>query len=82
VETSLEARFRVYEDYGIVPFIEGGTAFNDPLPSDQTLRWAAGIGFRYYTSIGPLRLDVATPLNKRPGVDDSFAFYISLGQAF
>lgn len=82
VEAALEARFRVFEDYGIVPFVEGGTAFNDPLPSDQTLRWAAGIGFRYYTSIGPLRLDVATPLNKRAGVDDSFAFYISLGQAF
>jgi translocation and assembly module TamA len=37
---------------------------------------------RYYTPIGPLRFDVAFPLNKRPGVDDSYAIYVSLGQAF
>jgi translocation and assembly module TamA len=36
---------------------------------------------RYFSAIGPLRLDIAIPLNKRE-VDDSFQFYISLGQAF
>ena len=33
------------------------------------------------TPIGPLRLDVAVPLNRRD-VDDAFQLYISIGQAF
>ena len=41
----------------------------------------AGLGARYYTSIGAVRLDVAVPLSRKPG-GDSFAFYIGLGQAF
>jgi translocation and assembly module TamA len=32
--------------------------------------------------VGPLRLDVAFPINRREGIDDSFQIYISLGQAF
>jgi translocation and assembly module TamA len=36
---------------------------------------------RYYTAIGPIRLDLAVPLNKQPG-DDAFGIYIGLGQAF
>lgn len=81
-ETSLEARIRVYGDFGIVPFVEGGSAFEDSVPSGSAMRWAAGLGFLYYTAIGPLRVDFAVPLNPRPDIDDSFAFYISLGQAF
>jgi translocation and assembly module TamA len=36
---------------------------------------------RYYTPIGPIRLDVAVPAPRRPG-DDAFEIYIGLGQAF
>jgi translocation and assembly module TamA len=82
VEMSVEARIRITDSVGIVPFIDGGSASEDTWPSTDSLQWAAGIGFRYYTPIGPLRLDVATPLNRRPGIDDAFAIYISLGQAF
>ena len=42
---------------------------------------SAGIGFRYFTSIGPLRLDLAFPLNPRPS-DPFFQFYVSVGQSF
>ena len=45
------------------------------------LRFGAGIGGRFYTNFGPLRIDVATPLNKRPG-DSRVALYIGIGQAF
>jgi translocation and assembly module TamA len=41
----------------------------------------AGLGARYYTPIGPVRLDVAVPLTRQHG-DDAFEIYIGLGQAF
>jgi translocation and assembly module TamA len=43
--------------------------------------FGAGIGGRYFTALGPVRLDVGFPLNKRSS-DDPFQIYVSLGQAF
>ncbi len=81
MELSLELRFRIGE-VGIVPFIDGGNAFDSELPDlDEGFQWGAGVGFRYYTSFGPLRFDVGFPINKRP-IDDDWAFYISIGQSF
>ncbi len=81
-EINLEARFRVTKSFGIVPFLDGGMVYKDECPKlFQDLQWAAGIGFRYYTSIGPIRFDVAVPLNKKSG-DNGYQFYISIGQAF
>jgi translocation and assembly module TamA len=86
VELSLETRLRVSERLGLIAFIDGGTAFaNEPFSSssdEEEMRWGTGLGFAYYTPIGPFRLDVAVPLNRRQGVDDSFQIYVSLGQAF
>lgn len=79
---NMEARFAVTDDIGIVPFLDGGMAYRDETPpwlSD--MRWGAGLGLRYFTPIGPLRVDVATPLNPRE--DDSRVFlYVSIGQTF
>lgn len=80
-EASVEARIKVTDTIGIVPFIDVGNAFASQIPKFNDLRVGAGLGLRYYTAIGPIRLDVAVPLNKRKG-EDAFAFYISLGQAF
>lgn len=83
VEAGMEMRVKITEDIGLVPFVEGGNVYATSTPDSLTdLRWAAGLGARYYTGIGPLRVDVAVPLDKRPGVDDSFEFYVSIGQAF
>lgn len=82
LELGLEMRMRVTEEIGVVPFIEGGNVYEDVFPEDLAMQWAAGLGFRYYTDIGPVRLDVAFPINRRSGVDDAFQFYISFGQAF
>lgn len=83
LELGGELRVRLTEDIGIVPFMDGGTVFDTPYPNEnETIRWAAGLGLRYFTGFGPLRLDVALPLNRRNDTDDVFQFYISFGQAF
>ena len=79
---SSEIRIRITEKIGLVPFLDGGNVFEDGYPSfDRELLWGAGLGLRYFTPIGPLRLDVAVPLNRR-SFDNSFQLYLSLGQAF
>jgi translocation and assembly module TamA len=79
-EFSLEARYRI-GNFGIVPFFDGGNSYESAIPKGSDMRYGAGIGGRFYTNFGPLRLDVATPLNKRKG-DGLIALYISIGQAF
>ena len=32
---------------------------------EEAFRWAAGVGVRYFSGFGPLRLDIALPLDKR-----------------
>lgn len=81
-EFGAELRWRVYGDFGIVPFIDAGQVYGDETPDfGQELQWAAGLGFRYFTPIGPIRADIAVPLNPRSS-DDRFQVYFSLGQAF
>ncbi len=83
IETGLELRWRVTDSIGIVPFVEGGNVYGEQTPDfEEDLFWAAGLGFRYFTVAGPIRLDVATPLNGRDGIDDEYQIYVSLGQAF
>ena len=82
-EISLEARFRFgsLDQFGIVPFIDAGTISPDPWPSTKEVRVGAGLGFRYYSNFGPIRIDVGTPINPQAG-DPRLGVYVSLGQAF
>ena len=81
-ESSLELRFRLTERLGIAPFIDAGASYEESLPdASEDIRFGAGLGVRYYTPLGPLRFDIAAPLNPRDG-DPSVAFYVGLGQAF
>lgn len=84
LEASLEARIKVTDTIGIVPFFDAGTAFAGALPDfDERIRTAVGLGLRYYTGIGPIRVDVAFPLDRIKGYrEPPAALYISLGQAF
>ncbi|GGE07155.1 outer membrane protein assembly factor [Polymorphobacter glacialis] len=79
-EFALEARYR-FGDYGIVPFIDAGRLGEDSTPSLSGMRYGVGIGARYYTNFGPMRIDVAMPINRQPG-ESKVALYISIGQAF
>jgi translocation and assembly module TamA len=83
VEVSAEVRFKITEKIGLVAFLDGGNAFSPAFPDPgEKLLWGAGGGIRYYTPVGPLRLDVGVPLKRREGIDDPFQVYVSLGQAF
>lgn len=81
VEGSLEARYKVTNDIGVVAFVDGGYVAAEEFPGLDQLRIGVGAGVRYYTGLGPLRLDVAVPLNKRAG-DPDYALYVGIGQAF
>ena len=82
-EVSLENRVKITERFGLAFFVDGGNAFAGLTPSsDEKLFWGAGTGLRYFTPIGPFRVDVAFPLDRREGIDDSFQIYVSLGQSF
>ncbi len=80
LETSLEARYR-FGDFGIVGFVDAGTLNDDWAPTLDGLRVGAGVGARYYSSFGPLRIDVARAIT-RSSRDPRIAVYISIGQSF
>lgn len=83
VESSIELRWRPTTQIGFVAFLDGGSAY-EPEISDfsESYQWGAGLGFRYFTGVGPIRLDVGVPVNPRDDIDNDFEFYISIGQAF
>lgn len=78
---SAEARYRLNDVLGLVAFVDAGNAYASVLPSLSGLKVGVGVGLRYLTAVGPIRFDVAVPLN-RSSVDPSVAFYVGLGQAF
>ncbi len=79
-EFSLEARIR-FGDFGVVPFVDAGNIYNDRLPKLSGFRYGAGVGVRYHSSFGPIRIDVGTPINPQKG-DTPVTVFVSLGQAF
>ncbi len=84
MEFGAEARIRLKQfggNFGIVPFIDGGSLTTKALPDFKDWRFAAGLGARYYSSFGPIRIDVGVPLNRQKG-DGLLAVTVSLGQAF
>ncbi len=82
LEMSVELRQRISGRFGMAVFVDAGNVWETSTPDPGgTLRLGAGVGARYYTDFGPLRFDVAVPLNRRKG-DDRFGLYVSIGQAF
>ena len=80
-EFSLEARVRAFGNFGVVPFLDAGNIYTSTLPRFTGMRFGTGIGVRYYSNFGPIRVDVGTPINPQRG-DPRVAVYVSLGQAF
>ncbi len=84
VEGAIEARIATGFFDGalsVVPFLDAGSVSRSVVPDFETVRFGVGVGVRYNTGFGPLRFDIATPVNPAPG-DSRIAVYVSLGQAF
>jgi len=84
IEFSLEARIETGLLDGaveVVPFVDAGSVSTSSTPDLNVIRVGAGIGVRYKTSFGPIRIDVGVPLNPDE-FDNPVAVYVSLGQAF
>ena len=83
-ELAVEARYRFQalgQDLGIVAFVDAGEVSSGTTPAFDRLSLGAGIGARFYTGFGPVRVDIATPVNPQKG-DPRLVFYVSIGQAF
>ncbi len=80
-ETSIEYRHDIGESFAAVAFVDAGSVGFEATPNLSNMRYGAGFGVRYYLPFGPVRADVAFPLNKGEG-DSDFQLYISIGQAF
>lgn len=81
VQTSLEARVNVTDTIGVVPFVDAATVSEESVPDFSDVRVGAGIGLRYATPFGPIRLDVAVPLQSYEG-GSNYGIYAGIGQAF
>ncbi|TIN74355.1 autotransporter assembly complex family protein [Mesorhizobium sp.] len=80
-ETSVEMRIAVTDTIGVVPFVDAGTVSTRQVPDFSDMKVGAGVGLRYLTAFGPLRIDAAVPLNRGPD-DPHFGIYAGIGQAF
>jgi translocation and assembly module TamA len=84
---SMELRQRFGASWGAAAFIDAGQVSAKLKVIPDELRVGIGMGVRYYTPIGPVRLDVAVPLQRRasnvsPQNDGAFQVYIGLGPSF
>lgn len=72
--TSLEYQYRVYGDWWLATFVDYGDAWN------ETPEWktGTGVGIRWASPVGPVRLDFAFGLDADEGTD-KFQIHFGLG---
>ncbi len=82
IEGAVEARAKVAKNIQLAAFVDAGSVSSSPFPNftDEFFIGYGG-GVRYFTPIGPIRVDAAFPLDQREA-DRAFQIYIALGQAF
>ncbi len=83
MDGSLEARIPLYKEIRGVGFMDfGNVFFNIPDFDLGQLKYAAGVGLRYMTPIGPVGVDIGIPLNPISEHKDNYHINFSIGQAF
>ncbi|MDZ4870321.1 MAG: BamA/TamA family outer membrane protein [Alphaproteobacteria bacterium] len=80
-EGSVELRSWLWDDIGVAAFVDAGSASSANFPDFEDVGVGVGIGARYRTPVGPIRVDIAVPLDPPEG-DSEFGIYVALGQAF
>ena len=79
---SAEVRVGITDNIGLVGFADAGYIGEEEFyDGSGTWHSGAGLGLRYNTAIGPIRLDVAVPTSG-PDTDENFQVYIGIGQSF
>jgi translocation and assembly module TamA len=78
---TIELRQRLWKSIGAAVFADAGQVNTSSAPFEGRLEIGAGVGVRYYTPIGPIRVDIAVPVNPQPH-GDTLELYLGLGQAF
>lgn len=81
---SAEARLRLTEAFQVAGFVDAGAVSERAFGGASGWHAGAGVGLRYRTPVGPLRLDLATPVRRNPGAAGarSLQLYVGIGQAF
>jgi translocation and assembly module TamA len=79
-EAAVEVRYR-FGNFGVAGFVDAGQVYESSIPKFDDWRFGVGIGGRFYTNFGPIRLDLATPVNRQPG-ESRVSVYVSIGQSF
>lgn len=78
---NLELRTYLGKGLGMVGFLDGGNVWLKTRDMDFSFRYAAGLGLRYNTPVGPLRIDYGYKLNKEAG-ESIGELHFSIGHAF
>lgn len=82
LEGSVELRTPIYGNFGGVLFFDVGEVRRKPASlTVGDLQFGTGVGVRYQTIVGPLRVDLGFPLEAPPG-EPSWQVHFSIGQAF
>ncbi len=80
---SVEPQLRVWGKLYLASFYDIGNVYSTPFPQlNKKLLRSTGVGLRYLTPVGPFRLDIAFPLDKRKGIDKTFQIYATIGPTF
>jgi translocation and assembly module TamA len=90
-EICVEPRLRLSKNIGAVAFLELSCSSASKMPTfseNDCFLWGGGLGVRYFTSFGPIRIDIAFPFKRRLNqktnqkIDKPFQIYISVGHSF
>ena len=78
---TVELRQRIGSNWGAATFFDVGQVSEQPAPFTGQTYPSVGVGVRYFTGFGPIRVDFAVPLVQVPG-NFPFEIYVGLGEAF
>jgi translocation and assembly module TamA len=82
VAGGIEYRQRFGQNFGAAFFVDAGQVSNTLTLAPKNIFVGVGAGVRYYTPIGPIRIDLGFPTKPTVIQNQSFQVYIGLGQAF